>query len=307
MAKFEAGHPWPAICKDLGRERRGPVIAVIAYVGVDSPQVALLRKGDALVCDADPRTIARASTSASALSKAKKRGVAVFSCPGLHAKVIASRTFAWVGSANASNTSTKLIEASVRLNGKDATTVHTWALTQCTEDRELTATDLKALEGIKVKQAAAPVLPVNADSQGLPDDLLALALLWTEGTTFSKKEGSAIAKEKPSAHAAFAPLAGPLEWIMWTGGLPSEVKVGKWLIDIRGGHPRPPQYVVRISDHGSFRIIWTRMAKTAARPKQAALAEAVGRAWDRWLDSEESALVVRGQPATRRILDLYRA
>lgn len=118
MNEFVGTSPWVAITKDVVRKRRGPIVAAISYVGVKASEVLPLRKGDFLICDASERAIKQGVTSAKALASYLRIGVKVFSHEGLHSKVVATESFAWVGSANASrNSRDNLTEASVRIEG----------------------------------------------------------------------------------------------------------------------------------------------------------------------------------------------
>lgn len=107
--KFVGGEPWPQIQKDLRRPKRRPVAAAIGYLGTDAANILGLRRGDWLACDASEASIRQGSTSAQALLKLQRRGVSLYSVEGLHAKVIASPTFAWVGSTNASVMSHRVV------------------------------------------------------------------------------------------------------------------------------------------------------------------------------------------------------
>ncbi len=81
------------------------VLAAIAYVGVDAPQLLPLEEGDILVCDAEPWRVRAGSTSADALETFFERGVRIYSHRGLHAKVVVLHQRAFVGSSNASKNS----------------------------------------------------------------------------------------------------------------------------------------------------------------------------------------------------------
>jgi hypothetical protein len=87
MVQFVDSHPWAGIDKHLKKPTRKPVIAVIADVAADAPEMLHLRKGDALVCEASDATIASAATNADALRRIRQCGVTVFSVQGLHAKI----------------------------------------------------------------------------------------------------------------------------------------------------------------------------------------------------------------------------
>jgi hypothetical protein len=97
MNEFLGTSPWTAITKDVARKRRGPIVAAISYVGVNARDVLPLRQGDFLICDASERAIKQGVTSAKSLASYLRNGVKVFSHEGLHSKVVATESFAWLG------------------------------------------------------------------------------------------------------------------------------------------------------------------------------------------------------------------
>jgi hypothetical protein len=105
------GQPWlrfTDVCRGPG-----PRHIAIAYIGTDAPALMPLKRGDVLVCNAGREALLSHATSPDALQQYVDRGVKVFSDEDLHAKVIATKTTALVGSANASRNSQKLDEAVV--------------------------------------------------------------------------------------------------------------------------------------------------------------------------------------------------
>ena len=101
---FGDAKPWVQITKRV-EETKGRVVAAIAYVAKDAPDLLPLKEGDILVCDAEDASIKAGRTSAEALWKYHKRGVTIYKHRGLHAKVVVLPRAAFVGSANASFTS----------------------------------------------------------------------------------------------------------------------------------------------------------------------------------------------------------
>ena len=101
---FGDAKPWVRITKRV-KETKGRVVAAIAYVARDAPDLLPLKEGDILVCDAEDASIKAGRTSAEALWKYHKRRVTIYKHRGLHAKVIVLPRAAFVGSANASITS----------------------------------------------------------------------------------------------------------------------------------------------------------------------------------------------------------
>ena len=84
--------------------------AAIAYVTTD--EIVRFGAGDVLVTDASDNAIACGETSALVLEAAIARGAEIYSCQGLHAKVIAFDSVVVIGSANLSSRSERdLVEA----------------------------------------------------------------------------------------------------------------------------------------------------------------------------------------------------
>ncbi len=101
---FGDAKPWVRITKRV-EETKGRVVAAIAYVAKDAPDLLPLKEGDILVCDAEDASIKAGRTSAEALWKYHTSGVTIYKHRGLHAKVVVLPRAAFVGSANASFTS----------------------------------------------------------------------------------------------------------------------------------------------------------------------------------------------------------
>ncbi len=93
--------PWHVISPRVKQATKN-VIATIAYIGIDAPDILRLGRGHILVCDASKAAISQGSTSAKALKKYRDRGVKIYSHPGLHAKVVVLSRTAFIGSANVS-------------------------------------------------------------------------------------------------------------------------------------------------------------------------------------------------------------
>ncbi len=75
---------WPTAAKLSKSASR--VRAAIAYVS--SAENLHLRSGDTLIADASENAIKTAQTSATVLRQFFRRGVAVYHCAGLHAKLL---------------------------------------------------------------------------------------------------------------------------------------------------------------------------------------------------------------------------
>jgi hypothetical protein len=100
---------WKTVQAHARRARRRK--AAIAYVTQD---LLGFRKGDTLVADASTNSVASGETDAKLLRTLKKRGVNLYDCMGLHAKVVLLDDLAIISSGNMSNSSANgLVEAGV--------------------------------------------------------------------------------------------------------------------------------------------------------------------------------------------------
>ena len=103
---------WPAI-DDLTAAPGAKAVAV-AYVGSEGATfLSSLGRGDLLVCNASDASLAQGGTFPTSLATLVDRGVEVRSRRDLHAKVFVSGDRAFVGSANASQTSASRQEAGI--------------------------------------------------------------------------------------------------------------------------------------------------------------------------------------------------
>lgn len=257
ILSYPKPHPWVAIGHDLKRVSRRPVIAVVAYIGVDAPKVMPLRKGDFLVCDASKLSVKQGSTSAKALLEFDKSGIKVFSVQGLHAKVIASKTFAWVGSANASTNSLEgLIEVSTKVVGSEALRILAWANDLASEDSELSRKDLLELRLIPVRRRQ-PGPRVDRSPPIVPQSVSHLFFVETSGPASAAAVKIASLDRKVAQGSLFSsgPRAG-LTFIEWRSATPRGLKTGNLVIAISSGHVSRPSRVVRISKFPKFDLIW---------------------------------------------------
>ncbi|HEV8079281.1 MAG TPA: phospholipase D-like domain-containing protein [Chitinophagaceae bacterium] len=112
--KILTGDVWKQINSKLTNHIK--IEAAIAYVTSNNLK---LKKGDVLICDASKRCIANGETSANILEHYFKKGVVIYSKEKLHAKVLRSKDFVVIGSANLSlNSAESLVEAALFTNDK---------------------------------------------------------------------------------------------------------------------------------------------------------------------------------------------
>ncbi len=83
--------------------------AAVAYLGTGATRLLPLKRGDVLVVDMSLASIRAGRTNPAEIEKYLKRGVEVYSCHNLHAKVFVFDDMAIVGSANVSKNSQELL------------------------------------------------------------------------------------------------------------------------------------------------------------------------------------------------------
>lgn len=154
MQRVVSADLWPEVARRAKRASSRQV--AIAYVTQD---FVGLKKGDTLIADASRRAIASGETSAPLLRSLVRRGVDVYHCADLHAKVLLFGNTAVVGSANMSSSSNGLVEAAV-LSDESAVVSAVASLIEQLRRRSsrLTPSRLDALCQIEViRRGRAPV------------------------------------------------------------------------------------------------------------------------------------------------------
>jgi len=256
--------------------------------------------GDVLVCDASDAAIKGRLTSVAALKNYRRRGVELFSIDGLHAKVIASPTSAWVGSANASNNSeNELVEAAVRVTGQQARALRSWATSLATEDTEINAAELNRLAGMRLSPPrSGPRRTVPP--QALPPNAMRL-IIWSLDAEVTKRQQTAIDREWSAAErgAQSSGLPSTLDPVPFTGT--TVVKPGDWLITVRRGRVQAPGYVVRITREGRGGRLWLSRVPVKRKPPIGDLRSLVP---DLQTDFEE--LVLRKKATVDNVLGAFR-
>ena len=270
MNEFVGTSPWVAITKDVARKRRGPIVAAISYVGVNAPEVLPLRDGDFLICDASERAIKQGVTSAKVLASYLRIGVKVFSHEGLHSKVVASESFAWVGSANASgNSRDNLTEASVRIEGPACRDAYRWAESLAVEDTELSLRDVRLLVKLPVSWQARGGVPGRVSkSVNLPDGLSRLVILELDFNGSAAAEKAA-EKQRAEVKKSLSVQSSQLNWFENKKPLP--LKEGEWFIPVYGNKVGKPCRLERVKKEKNFDLCWYAQVKTPTQLKIADL------------------------------------
>jgi hypothetical protein len=92
---------------------RKPSLAAVAYFGKGASKLLPLPPGSHLVVDASEHAVKNGQTHPADLKLLQNRGVVIFNSPSLHAKVYVFGSLAFIGSANASNRSAKILTEAI--------------------------------------------------------------------------------------------------------------------------------------------------------------------------------------------------
>lgn len=149
---------WQKITELSKKSKR--VRAIVGFVGTNPHEVIHWPKRSELFADLSVDTVKRGASSARGAMKLLKRGVRVFHTPALHAKIYLFDRAAIVCSANASESSQRLIEAGVLLRGS-----HELATIQSFVSRLFTQHDTVELDD-RILSERIKVEPKRKKSQG---------------------------------------------------------------------------------------------------------------------------------------------
>jgi hypothetical protein len=108
MTKLVTGRVWGQLKAARARSDRRAWVAA-AYVGKGAARLLNLKRGSFLVADASDNAVKTGQTCPADLIALMKKGVRIFSYPGLHAKVYVFGKTAAIGSANASHHSVNVL------------------------------------------------------------------------------------------------------------------------------------------------------------------------------------------------------
>lgn len=111
-SEFLSEDIWKQVSKEA-RAYRGKSFVAVAYFGTGAAEMLPLKAGSHLVVDASDRAMKSGQTNPAELLKLYEKGVKVFSCKDLHAKVFVFGKTAYVGSANVSSNSAKIYREAV--------------------------------------------------------------------------------------------------------------------------------------------------------------------------------------------------
>ena len=299
MGTWFAGgsEPWERITKRVkaakGRakpaERR--VLAAIAYVGVAAPRLLPLKRGDILVCDAEPWRVRAGSTSAHALETFFNRGVRIYSHRELHAKVVVLHRRAFVGSSNAStNSRDNLDEATLETTDTAAVRdARNFVEAMSSGDAaafRLDSDDIATLLKIPVERPTPPPPYV------LPREVGVLQVCSLEKGDWAKSTEQAFKKNRASVRSWTSKMGTGLrlEGIEWSDALPEK---GHWILGVyKNGWVHPPAQVIRLTESSeTLSIVWLATPKDTKSLRLSAVGSSIVQA----VHEDEENKVVRGK------------
>jgi phosphatidylserine/phosphatidylglycerophosphate/cardiolipin synthase-like enzyme len=154
---------WKAVVAQARRARRKS--AAIAYATQD---LLGLGKGDTLLVDSSLNAVRHGETSAKLLRTLHQKGVSLYECPRLHAKVVLLDDVAVIGSGNMSGSSVNaLVEAGVITDHSSTVAgVASFIEQLIAQSKELTAKDIDHLCKIKVVRRGG--FPIGGTSRRRP-------------------------------------------------------------------------------------------------------------------------------------------
>jgi hypothetical protein len=208
--------------------------AAVAYVSDDSR--VRFRSGDILIADASEGAIKTAQTSAKVLNRAFAAGAEVFSCPGLHSKVMVFDRTVVIGSANVSGSSAeRLLEAAVVTDDSSiVSAARKFVFALRGRSTRLQEPELKRLLKIPVVKGAR-----GGGKRKPPVINPEPGAIWIAGTfdrkLISKKEWALIEKGRVEADKQLSRPSSHSSCITFWGNskIRHDAKEGDWIVQMR--------------------------------------------------------------------------
>ena len=245
MQRVLSNDLWKAIKAKAATANRRK--AAIAYVTQD---LVGFREGDVLVVDASPAAISSAATSAKVLCSLFKKGVSLYSLPGLHAKVLLLDDVAVIGSGNMSASSqSTLVEAAFMTDSASIASGVASLIEQLVEkSKQLDETAITQLCKIKVARHGGP-----GGGHKKPEISELGHRTWLVGVyelvRIKPKEQDLVDEATQTLEAEHHKKEDDLSWIKWTGksAFALKCKPGDMVIQIwrRKSAQKQPSAVLR--------------------------------------------------------------
>lgn len=109
---------WNKLSKAV-KKSSSPSMVAVAYWGNGASKLLPLKRGSTLVVDASLKAVSSGQTCPEDLKKMQKRGVKLYSCANLHAKVYVISKRAYIGSANVSKHSSEVLSEAMLSTADD--------------------------------------------------------------------------------------------------------------------------------------------------------------------------------------------
>lgn len=286
---------WPTLTKAVARSK-GRVYVASGYVGQGGLKQLPLSRGSVLVCDCSESAVKSGATNPSAVREFVNAGVEVWQAQGLHAKVFVLPKRAFVGSANVSMNSSRLIEAVLETTDTD----------QVRQLREFVQSLCHIRVTRKMLSELEKIKPVRDVSQArslleYPVEVKRLIVVDLESGEWSNSMWRAKDKGDRSARAQARQNFTGYEITVfgWSTGDLDEFRLGDLVLQVSDEVPWPPASVVHVETHRGQSVVWVATPKSAVHRKE--YADVLGR---RRL-KRGGLRILRGADA-RRIVDLHR-
>lgn len=244
MQRVLSHNIWKDVAAQARKARRRE--AAIAYVTQD---LLHLQRGDLLITNASPLALACGQTDAKLLRRLHERGVSVYDCDDLHAKIVLLDQVAVIGSANMSSSSAgSLVEAGVLTDQRSIVAGVASLIEQLKQQsRLLDAKRLAVLCQIKVIRTG------GARGAASKKRRTKIGRLGNQTWIIGVKE---LALDPPADEQKMIDLAGEelgeapddLDWLRWgtKGRFSQECRQGDVVIQIwRSNRARRPSVVLR--------------------------------------------------------------
>lgn len=236
---------WPELSAQA--RKAGSRRAAIAYATVDHLG---LSEGDQLVVDASVLAIQSGETSAKLLGTLHRKGVELYSRPGLHAKVALLDGVAFVGSANLSTSSATRLDEAGLLTDHAGTVASVQALLShwIRTSQRLTPKRIEELAKLPVSPRRGPAM---ATGVRVRKELVQGERVWVVGVRELPEdahpdEKAAVEEGVKRAKKLRHHRRSELSWVRWTGnrGFGVECRPGDVVFQVQKALDRKRLYVL---------------------------------------------------------------
>lgn len=247
---------WTAL-QARARSSKKPAFVAVAYFGKGAAALLPLPKGSHLVVDASDGAVRSGQTCPAELLKLQKR-VSIYRYPNLHAKVFVFDRTAFIGSANASNHSAKVLQEAVFQTDDSAVvgTVRRFVRDLCID--LLGPDELRRLAKIyrPPKVPGGKERRTRAPRRKLPELRIAATRPFDHPEDVLR---AAEAGEKVASKRAVGGKSFEIDWFSWSGE--SAFQIGQFVIQVyrngQRGSVSPPGRIVHLKRHKNRTLVYT--------------------------------------------------